>query len=137
LHNQKSYRFCFYLISSDSLSNTLDTLAKYSLCPAVFLGKSINVTYLPQSDATFIFLEKISEVNNSIRTLREFPFWNSRGENHFILYTAVNTTEFLSKLLKLFWKNNILNFVFVFVYKNLEIFTYNPFKTNGIINITR
>ncbi|RZC39564.1 hypothetical protein BDFB_011123, partial [Asbolus verrucosus] len=108
----------------------------YNKCPSIVATKFFDIPEYVSTQGNFIFLEAATTIGETIEEIQKYPFWKSRNENHFIICTPVVGTEFLPNFLNYLWRNNILNFVVVFVYKQLEVFSYNPFNNNEIINLT-
>jgi hypothetical protein len=90
---------------------------------------------ISKSAETYIFMEKADDAGDVIAQLQTYQFWSARNQNYFIICTRVKNTKFLTHLLELIWTRQILNFVVVFVFTSVEIFSYNPF-TREVMNLT-
>ncbi|KAJ3663151.1 hypothetical protein Zmor_007459 [Zophobas morio] len=137
-YSQEGYNFCLYLNANKNKTKDISNwFIKYnSRCLSLILSEEgIETQNFPQNDATFIFLQEIEDVENSIKLLHKYHFWNSKGENHFILCTEVNNTQFLPLWFSFIWKKHLIQFVFVLVDVDVEIFIYNPFAENAIVNL--
>ncbi|KAJ3663163.1 hypothetical protein Zmor_007469 [Zophobas morio] len=128
---------CSYInVNSEDTKDVSNVFIKHNQCPSVVVGDNFTASgYIPKLQATFIFLKTIQDIVTQIGKLRKYRLWNSRKENHFVICRRVNDIKFLSGLMQTIWKQRILNFVVVFVWKRLEIFSYNPFKEE-VINVT-
>jgi hypothetical protein len=134
-HTQKIHSFCLY-INVNAHRDISDWFIKHNSCSSVLPGNLSEVPDLfPQTDATFIFLRTYLDVSRVIAQLREYRFWNPSGENHFILCEPFTNADILPELLRLIWKQHIINFVFVVVSGGLEIYSYDGFR-KGITNLS-
>jgi hypothetical protein len=105
-------------------------------CPSVIAEGYFNTTEdISKSAETYIFMEKADDAGDVIAQLQTYQFWSARNQNYFIICTRVENTKFLPHLLELIWTRQILNFVVVFVFTSVEIFSYNPF-TREVMNLT-
>jgi hypothetical protein len=105
-------------------------------CPSVIAEGYFNTTEdISKSAETYIFMEKADDAGDVIAQLQTYQFWSARNQNYFIICTRVKNTKFLTHLLELIWTRQILNFVVVFVFTSVEIFSYNPF-TREVMNLT-
>ncbi|EFA13281.2 hypothetical protein TcasGA2_TC004097 [Tribolium castaneum] len=109
----------------------------YIQCPSIVATRLFQMPEYISTQGNFIFLEMDTDVGKTITQLHQHPFWKNRFENHFIVCTAVTKIESISHILKVIWEYKILNFVLVFVHKHLEIFSYNPFSAEKILNLTK
>ncbi|KAJ3663152.1 hypothetical protein Zmor_007459 [Zophobas morio] len=137
-YSQEGHNFCLYLNANKNKTKDISNwFIKYnSPCPSLILSEEgTEIQNFPRNDATFIFLQDIEDVENSIKLLHKYPFWNPRSENHFILCTRVNNTEFLPRWFSFIWKKHLIQFVFVLVDEDVGIFIYNPFAENEIVNL--
>ncbi|KAJ3663155.1 hypothetical protein Zmor_007462 [Zophobas morio] len=136
-HKMVDTSFCVYVnIDRKCVSDIYDKFIKHNSCPPLVLGKTVkNTQSVYKSQEVFVFINEISEVDSVVGTLRSYRFWNPRCNHHFIICSPVNNTNFLQNILYLIWRNNILNFVVVFVYQLLQIYSLNPFKKE-ILNFT-
>jgi hypothetical protein len=90
---------------------------------------------IPNTTGNFIFLESGGdEVKDVVDQVRKYSIWGSRMQNHFIICGQVDDTKFLLNLLRVIWERFILNFVVVF--KRLEVFSYNSFLEDGLMNLS-
>jgi hypothetical protein len=104
--------------------------------PSVIAEGYFNTTEdISKSAETYIFMEKADDAGDVIAQLQTYQFWSARNQNYFIICTRVKNTKFLTHLLELIWTRQILNFVVVFVFTSVEIFSYNPF-TREVMNLT-
>ncbi|KAJ3663162.1 hypothetical protein Zmor_007468 [Zophobas morio] len=128
---------CSYTnVNSEDTQDVSNLFIKHNQCASVVVGDNFTASgYIPKLQATFIFLKTVQEIVTQIGKLRKHKFWNSRKENHFVICRRVNDIKFLPGLMQTIWKQHILNFVVVLVWKRLEIFSYNPFKEE-VINVT-
>jgi hypothetical protein len=135
----REYTSCSY-INVNSLSNRdiSDWSIKHNQCPSVVAAPFFNASgYIPKTTGNFIFLESAGdEVKDVVDQVRNYSFWSSRMQNHFIICDQVKDTKFLLNLLRVIWERSILNFVVVFVFKRLEVFSYNPFLQDGVTNLS-
>jgi hypothetical protein len=133
------YTSCSY-INVNSLSNRdiSDWSIKNNQCPSVVAARFFNASgYIPKTTGNFIFLESVGdEVKDVVDQVRNYSFWSSRMENHFIICGQVDDKKFLPNLLRVIWERSILNFVVVFVFDRLEVFSYNPFLQDGVTNLS-
>jgi hypothetical protein len=105
-------------------------------CPSVIAEGNFNTTEdISKSAETYIFMEKADDAGDVIAQLQTYQFWSARNQNYFIICTRVENTKFLPQLLELIWTRQILNFVVVFVFTSVEIFSYNPF-TRKVMNLS-
>lgn len=136
---RKIFIMCNYLnVDEESAKDISNWFIKFNFCPSVISTVPSEVKRFPLIDASFIFLHTARNVEESITLLRKTLFWNPLAENHFIVSRKINHTDFVPGLLKSIWKRHILKFVMVVVSsKQLEIYSYNPFKNNEITNLEK
>ncbi|KAJ3663157.1 hypothetical protein Zmor_007463 [Zophobas morio] len=118
--------------------DVLTIFLKENNCPSIIVDENFIETddEVIKSKDSFIFINNITGVDESIDQIRGYTFWSSRSHNHFIICSSVDNTNFLPNLLQTIWENRIVNFVVVFVFDFLQIFSFNPFK-NEMLNLTR
>ncbi|KAJ3663153.1 hypothetical protein Zmor_007460 [Zophobas morio] len=136
---KNEYHLCNYVNVKYSCARDIsDWTIKSNECPSIIPEK---VDYLSkrlhQPSAHFLFMCSINELNSTIEILKNYTFWNSKAEHHFVICEVITDLQFLDNFLKYIWKKRILNFVVVFIFNKLEIISLNPFKANQIMNITR
>lgn len=85
---------------------------------------------------TFIFLEKLEDIFEIVERLRVYTFWHARSFIHFIICQKIQDNELLPEVLKVIWKENVWNFVLVYVGKKLKVVSYNKFRNDSIQNLT-
>lgn len=132
----KNLSFCSY-VNVKNTRDVSDFFIRHNACPAVTAGKFFNASgYVAKMHATFIFIDDFNKINETIDWMHNFSFWNPRRENHFIIAERLRNLDFLHEFMSIIWKRHIVNFVVVLVFHKLEIFSYNGFKNDQIINMT-
>jgi hypothetical protein len=137
--SKKQHDLCSYVnVGLEEARDISNWLIKTNPCPSI-IPKLTEYTskVLPSFGANFIFVSEVSGVNATIQSLKRNVLWDSRTEHHFIFCKPVKNLDFLPNLLQSIWINHVLNFVVVFVFDHLEVFSFNPFNRNEIVNVSQ
>lgn len=135
----KNISFCGYVnVNMNNTKDVSNIFIRSNVCPGVVAGKFFNASgYVARMHATFIFIDDFKKINETIKQLRNIPFWDPRKENHFIISQRLTNLDFLWDFMRTVWKRHIVNFVVVLVFKQLQIFSYNGFKKDEVVNLTK
>lgn len=91
--------------------------------------------HINKSNHIFVFSDYVDAIERLLQSFDTHTIWNVKAFTYFTVCLPVNDTLWVERIVKLVWKNNILNFILVYYYERLELITYNPFE-NKIINLT-
>lgn len=83
----------------------------------------------------FVFVDFVDIIEDRLQNSDTYTFLNVRAFMFFTVCFPVNDILWVERILKLIWKNNILNFILVYYHESLELVSYNPFEEE-IINLT-
>lgn len=143
---QNHYPFCGFvrMVQSMKTRDIMDIFLRQNICPLVTINskekrQSIYNTTYSKTSGLFVFLDNYDQLTTTLDTLLKFRFWDNSLPTYFILAEKTNNTSFLNDTLNFIWSKNVLQFVIIFVYQKLEIFSYDPFKRSNndrIINFT-
>lgn len=89
-----------------------------------------------KSELVLVFIETFDKMMESLHNLRYHKFWNNRAFVQFVICTQVTTDKFVEHFLISIWRENVFDFVLVYVYEKLEVMSYNRFGTRRWLNFT-
>lgn len=99
------------------------------------IGKNIVSSKTFVSKSTYVFLDNFVKFNETLIEMNKYNFIYLRGKFKFIICSPVKSDLDLYDFLELVWKNDILNFVFVYYNHGINVVGYNPFNRT-IFNYT-
>lgn len=127
----QNYSRCnlFFRASSEVSKDLVNWFSREIDCPNIIITKIFDFRFIvSDGQADFHFFESVDHVQDCISKLPKTFFCNGKADAHFIISTKVKNLDFLLPTFEFLWQKHFVNCVIVFVYKKLEIFSYDAFR---------